>query len=510
MIFDIFDFFNSDIYFTNLAELSDPFKYAIIGMVFIVGILCRVLMFRKVGKNPWIALIPFYGLYHYFEIFWYGWYGLAQFFLSGLFYLLLPVDMRLLNAGLIGYICIALYILKTLIAITAKIKLAESFGKSPAFAYGLIFVEPVFVLIIALGKCEYLGPTLRKYNNENLIDKKQIKEYKKNKSNKQYMINLYKWRSIIALIACLVTLFFAIGAISSNLIEFVKTNETEDLLKYFTVNSNILTALSAACIIPYAIEGIRKKRFSYPKWAALLHYSGTICTTLTMVFAIFIISQYDIVLAFGKYNFFLHIVCPVTILVSFMMVESGYRINIDESIICLFPFILYALIYTTKVFLIGEENGGWEDLYKLVTFAPISFSFPAMFMIALGVSLAIGKVYNYIGEIRKNKLQESWPEEASPVEIKIEAYGLGRYMGMHEESNNANLPLDILEEMAERYNIKQEELTRAYVKGVIDGSKERDIYRQYKRRDIYSIFGTPYKLSKFYDPERKGEEKYAD
>ena len=76
-------------------------------------------------------------------------------------------------------------------------------------------------------------------------------------------------------------------------------------------------ALATTMIIPFAIEGIQKKRLTYPKWAQRIHYAGVINTTLTMVFVLFVISWYDPLLAFGEENFFLHIVCPLLVLISF-------------------------------------------------------------------------------------------------------------------------------------------------------------------------------------------------
>ena len=36
--------------------------------------------------------------------------------------------------------------------------------------------------------------------------------------------------------------------------------------------------------IPFAINGLRKKRFVYPRWLFLLHYTGTLCTPMTFVY----------------------------------------------------------------------------------------------------------------------------------------------------------------------------------------------------------------------------------
>ena len=94
---------------------------------------------------------------------------------------------------------------------------------------------------------------------------------------KQYLLNLQKWRSRTAIIACLITFAAAMYAVAGGLVLYAEDGESPlGLMQYFTTNSNILTAVSALMILPFAIEGIRKKRFSYPKWAGMLHYAGTI------------------------------------------------------------------------------------------------------------------------------------------------------------------------------------------------------------------------------------------
>ena len=510
MIMDTFDLLNSEIYLGEFVKLPKMAVFSMFVMISIINVIGRAMFFKKVGKTIWHALIPVYSIYEYFSVFWKGIYGILQFALSLLINLLLPTDVRLFKTGLTGTICILLFIARIILSSIAKIKLAKSFNRDSLFALCLMFMEPVFLIVLALDKSEYYGPTLREYNSEKLIDFKKILEFKQNRGNKKYMVNLYKWRSIIALLACVITLLTAIVAIAWNIVVFTRTSYLDDLLKYFTVDSNILTAVAAGSIIPFAIEGIRKKRFSYPKWANLLHYSGTICTTLTMTFTLTIISQFNPEMTFGSYNFFLHIICPIMILISFMLVESGYKLKPEDSAICLLPFATYATVYAIEVLLIGEENGGWEDIYMLVTYAPAFISFPLMFMIAIGVAAAIAKAYNYLEALRKEKLSRFWPKDATPVEIKIEAYGLGRYMGLHEDENSVTLPLDILRSMADNYGIKFEELTRAYTKGTIDGVEERNIYWQYRQKDLSSIFGTPYRLSKFCKEEEKASSLHAE
>ena len=200
--------------------------------------------------------------------------------------------------------------------------------------------------------------------------------------SRRYMIDLHKWRSAVALVACVVTMVLSISAITSNLIKYVDSGlGIRDLLQYFTIQSNLMTALASSFIIPYAINGIRRKRFVYPKWLSMLHYSGTLCTTLTMVFALLFILPHDRDLAIGAHNFFLHVICPIGILISFCMVESSYKYSRKDNLICLLPVLVYSLVYLTMVVIIGEERGGWKDLYLLDEFIPWYFSIFLMYFL---------------------------------------------------------------------------------------------------------------------------------
>ena len=80
------------------------------------------------------------------------------------------------------------------------------------------------------------------------------------------MISLNRWRSIMALLACTITILAAVYAIVSSLLEFVPDEKAAtNLYQFLTPNANTMTALAAALIVPFAIEGIRKKRITYPK-----------------------------------------------------------------------------------------------------------------------------------------------------------------------------------------------------------------------------------------------------
>ncbi len=96
--------------------------------VFSIVIMWRI--FEKAGEHGWAAIIPFYQNYVLFKITWgQGWLFLLLF---------LPI-------------------VNIVTCIITMIKLAKAFDKSGAFAVGLIFLNIIFLAILAFGKARYSG-----------------------------------------------------------------------------------------------------------------------------------------------------------------------------------------------------------------------------------------------------------------------------------------------------------------------------------------------------------------
>ena len=290
-----------------------------------------------------------------------------------------------------------------------------------------------------------------------------------------HIIALSRWRSRLALIASLVTVSCTMYAIAGYIIQYTRSGwDIYALFHWYTVNSNFLTAFGAAMIIPFAVEGIRKKHFSYPKWVAMFHYAGMVCTTMTMVFSVGIISWYDPALAFSEYNLYLHVLCPVMVIISFFLVEAGFLYTKKDAVLAAVPTFLYEVIYALQVVVIGWENGGWEDMYHLGEFLPFGVSAALITLLVLGISLLIRRLYNGLTRKRREKLlSRLWPKDVSPVEINIEIFGLGRYMGKHADPKFIELPLDLITMIAEQYDLKTEDLMKPYIRGFLDSLRDR-------------------------------------
>lgn len=105
--------------------------YIILLAVSILSIIGMWKMFAKAGKPGWAAIVPFYNMYCLFEI---GW-G------NGWMFLLMFVP------------CVGI-----VFQIILFFKLASAFGRGVGFGFGLLFLTPIFYMILGFGEADYIGP----------------------------------------------------------------------------------------------------------------------------------------------------------------------------------------------------------------------------------------------------------------------------------------------------------------------------------------------------------------
>ena len=289
--------------------------------------------------------------------------------------------------------------------------------------------------------------------------------------HKKYLISLEETRSAVALFASIVVFLCTLSAVLYMVAHNPSTEESS--LHYFTVLSNLLSAIGAALMFPFALEGIRKKRFVLPRWLILFRFSGATCVAITMISSVVLILPTKGIKSMQGANFWLHLVTPVFTIILFQCVETGAYITRKEMLKCLIPYVQYVLLYTVMAVIIGEENGGWSDFYMAKAFWPAWVSFILMTAIGLGVAQIMRIIHNRRVKQSLQRITKLWSDDLEPEELLIEAYGLGRYIGAHCPTEELTVPLDIFDMMEERYHVPVEKLTKAYVKGAINAVKDR-------------------------------------
>ena len=119
---------------------------------YIIQILAYWKIFTKAGEAGWKSIIPFYNLYIQFKLTWN-----PQFFFVLLVCLILGSWLRSLDS-MIAVAGVLLMMAATVVSWIGNFKLAKAFNRGIGFTLGLIFLQPIFLLILGFGDAEYIGP----------------------------------------------------------------------------------------------------------------------------------------------------------------------------------------------------------------------------------------------------------------------------------------------------------------------------------------------------------------
>lgn len=120
---------------------------------FALTILANWLMFMKAGEAGWKSIIPVYNTYTAYKIAWTpNSFGFISYLQCWKVYF--PVFRRrfLVVFGISGGLC---GLVTIVLSVFYCVNLAKSFGKGLGFTIGLIFLEPIFVMMIAFGSARY-------------------------------------------------------------------------------------------------------------------------------------------------------------------------------------------------------------------------------------------------------------------------------------------------------------------------------------------------------------------
>ena len=125
---------------TTTAKLGAMLgTYSVIIIAFyVLLVIAQWKMFTKAGEAGWKSLIPIYNMVILYKII-----GLSPWLLLIYLASIIPV---------VGYIAILV------LSIISMVKLGQAFGKGAGFIVGLVFLTPIFQMILGFGSAEYVGP----------------------------------------------------------------------------------------------------------------------------------------------------------------------------------------------------------------------------------------------------------------------------------------------------------------------------------------------------------------
>ena len=123
----------------------------------ILQIVANWRIFTKAGEAGWKSIIPVYGDYISYKIAWQTGYFWLQFILGLIAFWIQNYANPTGDSALLLMIVFLIRIIIGIISIMYSVKLARAFGRGIGFAIGLIFLQPIFMLILGFGSAMYYG-----------------------------------------------------------------------------------------------------------------------------------------------------------------------------------------------------------------------------------------------------------------------------------------------------------------------------------------------------------------
>ena len=141
--------------------------------------------------------------------------------------------------------------------------------------------------------------------------------------------------------------------------------------RYFTIESNILSALSCIAAAVCLLCGAQ----ALPRWALLLRYTGTVSVAVTFLTVMVFLGPafgYRKMLSGG--DLYMHLLGPLAAAVSFVFLEPGARVAGADALFGMLPTLIYGTLYLYQVVIAKR----WEDFYTFNRGGKWPVSFAAM------------------------------------------------------------------------------------------------------------------------------------
>ncbi len=300
-------------------------------------------------------------------------------------------------------------------------------------------------------------------------------------SSKTKIEKFYQTRSLLALISSSIVFIFALSGIVWGFLlepseEFPEMGSIK-VLEFFTSISNLVAAIGCVLLIPSAITGIKKYQYVTPRWAIKFLYAGTIMLTLVFLFTLCGLIPVIGLSAIQDNNLLLHLITPISCILLFSFIESDVHISYVDMLIAMIPFTIYAIVYFVMVGIIGQEHGGWRDLYQFMKYVPKELALFLMFLGEAVIAFILRIIHNFFNEKRKiriaNKIANDYKfDTVDKVENAV--YNLGGRLQKISYKNELNIPLETLFIISEKNTLPFKDVLDYYVKGALDVIKERN------------------------------------
>ena len=208
---------------------------------------------------------------------------------------------------------------------------------------------------------------------------------------------------ILNIIIAIFTLFATIAMFTGwdfmNVHQTILESTKLGMLKFFTVQSNLLIGIASTIFVVEELKIIKNKKDNISKRLLILKLLSTTAVGLTF-FVVFTylgpISKGGILSMLFNSNLFFHLIIPILSIVCFIFFEKNNQISFKETFWGIAPTALYEIFYLSNV-LIHAENGKVSPIYDWYWFVQNGvwtaiIVAPMMIVISYIISLVLWKL----------------------------------------------------------------------------------------------------------------------
>lgn len=170
--------------------------------------------------------------------------------------------------------------------------------------------------------------------------------------------------------------------------------------KYFTVDSNILLALTSAIALFFNMKTLKTGKEEMPMWASICKLVGTTAATVTfLTVLVFLGPTQGYAIMFDEIGLYLHLINPVLAILSICFFNGGFKIPAKLACLGVLPTAIYGAVYAVMV-LIAKK---WDDFYGFATVIPWYISIPVMLLVSLGICQGLNLLRNLCWSKKLNR-----------------------------------------------------------------------------------------------------------
>lgn len=180
---------------------------------------------------------------------------------------------------------------------------------------------------------------------------------------KENVVNKTKISLILNYIIFIMVVFATIIMFIGIKISFVKEPVLEtsglSVLKFFTVDSNILVGISAILLAYKERKLLTGKIKDIPVGYYVMKFIGTVSVSLTFIVVFLYLGRIatgGLISLLQNSNLFFHLIVPVLSILSFVLFEKTNKIKFGYVMFCLIPVLLYGIYYIVNILIHLENN----------------------------------------------------------------------------------------------------------------------------------------------------------